>query len=272
MTTWHYSGSGNAMVIVDMRGDTTPLEASIVRALCQRHPIGLSEAEGLLAIRDVDDTTIIADFYNPDGSTGPMCGNGGRTLVSWYADQIPVAPVMPLRLIVASTEYSARLVEPSVVEILFPPPREHRFYPAGTVEGVVQDLWYVDVGSDHAVLFDPPPTFNAKQVRFHPMFSRGVNVNMAHVNSESTVELATFERGVERVTGACGTGAISTAFIAMMLGMVNNPVTIIPPSGQALIVTAMPPTERGIGLALRGATTYDHAPVEFSLERHQYLT
>jgi diaminopimelate epimerase len=50
------------------------------------------------------------------------------------------------------------------------------------------------------------------------------------------LKLRTYERGVERETLACGTGIISSAIIAGLLGYVKSPVQIEVQSGEILKV------------------------------------
>ncbi len=271
MMTWHYSGSGNAMVIIDCRQHSAKLSPRVIEALCDRHVLGLPLAEGVLAVREVQHSLIVADFYNPDGSTGPMCGNGGRTLAAWMVDSGLEQPSTQLTLNVSGIRYPAHCPLPNQAEIVFPTPTATEKYPAGTLDGVPYDVWYVDVGSDHAVVFDVSESFDPRVLRHHAAFPRGVNVNMARITSPSAITLTTFERGVERVTGACGTGAISTAVVALLNGSATSPVTITPPSGQQLIVAQTSHPAGGNGFSLCGPTTIDHAPVEFSLDSLFYV-
>ncbi len=270
MTTWHYSGSGNAMVIIDCRQHPAKLSPQVIGSLCERRVLDLPPAEGVLALREVQGSSLTADFYNPDGSTGPMCGNGGRTLAAWMVNSGLEQPSAQLTLNVSGVRYPARCPLPNQAEIVFPAPSATNKYPAGTLDGVPYDVWYVDVGSDHAVVFDVGESFDPRVLRHHAAFPRGVNVNMARITSPSTITLTTFERGVERVTGACGTGAISTAVVALLNGSATSPITITPPSSQQLIVAQTSHPAGGIGFSLCGPTTIDHSPVDFSFDSQSY--
>jgi len=68
------------------------------------------------------------------------------------------------------------------------------------------------------------------------LFPRGININFARVVSkDGIIEYRTFERGVNRETLACGTGAIAVATAAHQLGMVkSNRIKLWPKRGRWL--------------------------------------
>src|SRR5437773_2935592 len=72
------NGAGNDFVLVDNRSQTVHLTRDQIIRLCDRHR-GVG-ADGVLIL--VPSTSGKADFawnfYNSDGSTGEMCGNGAR--------------------------------------------------------------------------------------------------------------------------------------------------------------------------------------------------
>lgn len=54
------------------------------------------------------------------------------------------------------------------------------------------------------------------------VFPKGINLNIANVLDDNSIEYRTFERGINRETYACGTGAIAVAFVASHLGLVKG--------------------------------------------------
>jgi len=81
------SGSGNDFVLIDNR-DGIILEDNLsdtARLLCRRKfSIG---ADGLIAIEDSEKADFRWRFFNADGSSAEMCGNGGRCAARFAVDR-----------------------------------------------------------------------------------------------------------------------------------------------------------------------------------------
>ena len=72
------SGSGNDFILVDNRTNTIPAELApeLARSLCRRKvSVG---ADGLILIENDQEVDFSWRFFNADGSSADMCGNGGR--------------------------------------------------------------------------------------------------------------------------------------------------------------------------------------------------
>ena len=85
------SGSGNDFIIIDNRVPVLDDEKKrdFVRRVCDRKmSIG---ADGVIFVENSDKADIKWDFYNEDGSSAEMCGNGGRC-VARYAVEKNIAP------------------------------------------------------------------------------------------------------------------------------------------------------------------------------------
>jgi len=62
------------------------------------------------------------------------------------------------------------------------------------------------------------------------IFPSGINVNFVHVDEAANeVQYRCFERGINRETLACGTGALAVAYIASQLGKLQPPkIDVLP--------------------------------------------
>ena len=60
------------------------------------------------------------------------------------------------------------------------------------------------------------------------------NVNLAFIADRDNVELLTYERGVENITLACGTGMCAVYYLAKTQNLINDKATLIPPSGDKI--------------------------------------
>jgi diaminopimelate epimerase len=82
---------------------------------------------------------------------------------------------------------------------------------------------FAHCGVPHAVQFVPDVeqvdlNLLGPRIRFHPLFSpKGANVDFAALQNDGSIRVRTFERGVEKETLACGTGAAAVAAIAREL-------------------------------------------------------
>lgn len=248
----YMSGAGNLFTVIDNSKHKLSLKqaSKLAPILCGINQYNSFKTEGLILIdtAENDYTDFSAHFFNPDGSNDAMCGNGGRCAVA-FANQIAsISTFRNYSFSMAGGTYNFQL-EDELISLFFPAP--HKFESDTKVKIDTTEYWgtFVDVGSKHFVLdisqfseiadsnfreFDimqiAPPIRYAKE--FAP---NGVNVNIYKIE-DNKIQLRTYERGVEFETGACGTGAISTALSVSKLGLLQFPITIVPPSEIELIV------------------------------------
>ena len=76
-----------------------------------------------------------------------------------------------------------------------------------------------------------------RAVREHRAFMPdGTNTDFVREIDAHTIELRTYERGVEDETLACGTGAVASALVMAALGKVGPPVAVRTRGGWTLTV------------------------------------
>ncbi|MBS1912374.1 MAG: diaminopimelate epimerase [Bacteroidetes bacterium] len=265
----HYtkmSGAGNTFIMADGRALPADLDlAAITSAICsEAHEHG--GADGFMAIYPWSGGDFEMRYFNRDGSTGMMCGNGGRCAVRFAHSLGLVADPEAITFTNAGVRYTAALTDLGC-RVDFPPPRGFRL-------GFTIDLLdarvvcnYADVGTPHAVLFIPQEGMTGVRhiadldiavwghaLRFHPQFGReGANANFVELRPDGAgILLRTFERGVEGETGACGTGAVSSAIIASLLHGLRPPVSVTVTSGATLRVGFRIDGDSVTGVSLEG--------------------
>lgn len=227
MTWRRMSGAGNVFMVGTREDKALGLDN-----------IDTAGVEGYLTIDSQSTNKFEASFFNPDGSAGMMCGNGSRCVVR-YALDMGVKPVgRTVYFSLNGIGYAATVVDTDIIAVTFPPPVTERSYPAGSLQDVEEDVYYVDVNSDHIVLTGSLDASRpiVQTLRHHSEFPRGVNVNLAEISGPDLISYLTFERGVESITGACGTGALATAVCLWRKGKVSSNVTLIPPSKKPIQV------------------------------------
>jgi diaminopimelate epimerase len=265
------SGAGNLFTVIDDRAGV--YSHDLISRMCPlfvRPTKTQAEAtEGVLVLRSVhyNETAVVTvDFYNPDGSSSMMCGNGGRCALK-FARQVGAlaANVNSGILRMANTDFPFLLSDADVT-LQFPAPRTalpnvEIPLPEGVVNGA-----YVDVGSDHVMIekhewervfgkFSAEMfTVLAPNIRSHSMFARGANVSVYERVAMSTIQLWTFERGVEAVTRACGTGALAVSVINTLQSDSGiESWTCIPPGGEPLTCVVQRDAQKNISaLFLQG--------------------
>lgn len=248
------SGAGNVFTVLDNRryGFSIDDGKRLAPLLCSAQYAGkATEGMMLLAPSPRAGEHFRMEFFNPDGSHGAMCGNGGRCAVRFAVEHGITQQHDRLVFSVLDAVYTASM-QGDTVRVEFPPPRCVEFSHPLALGNSTVPAGYVDVGSDHLVLNinDLAPLVDADfssfdiehwgaLVRNHASVApRGANANFYQCQPDGSLHLRTFERGVEAETGACGTGAIATTLIAAHRHNLAMPVRLVPTSGRALLVTA----------------------------------
>ncbi|MDX9789958.1 MAG: diaminopimelate epimerase [Candidatus Kapaibacterium sp.] len=244
------SGAGNLFSVIDnSKYQFNDVELiSLAVTLCSKNEINDFEAEGLLAITTESEFDFDVKFLNPDGSSGMMCGNGGRCAFDFAANKlIPQARRNDYKFRMAGNIYSGMLTDDGV-RLTMPAPAHVELMKTIIIDGKEIQGSYINVSSDHFVVelsqlkdfdvsFDSESIVEfAPKIRYHKDFGlAGVNVNI-YKKVADAIYLKTFERGVENITGACGTGSVSTAIHCYGLNKTKLPLMIMPPSSIPVFI------------------------------------
>jgi len=236
------SGSGNDFILVDNRAKVidAAVAAALARNLCTRKvSVG---ADGLILIENDDEVDFRWNFFNADGSTAEMCGNGGRC-VARLANILGISgPSLSFRTLagIIRAEVSGSRVKLQMTE-----PRDLRLDLELELNGQRFSTHFVNTGVPHTVFILDGPDILAQQevvglgrkVRYHSQFApAGTNVNFVAVLGEHSIAIRTYERGVEDETLACGTGATAVALVGAAKGIVRPPVDVHTKSGETLTI------------------------------------
>ncbi len=243
LKVYYMSGAGNMFLV--FKSNNTIETDIVVNKLLERYKSQLT-IEGFMAISNSEDSDFDVKFYNPDGSTGMMCGNGGRCAVYFAKFAKFIAEdKTETNFSMSGNNYSAGFTEKGI-KLYFDFPREVKSNKKLKLDSNSHQYDFYDVGTTHVCIDFSTTAFIeeldsidintfAKPIRNHNDFAPvGVNVNLYKLISHAKIQLRTFEKGVEAETGACGTGAISTALSAASRYDVHFPVEIIPPSKESL--------------------------------------
>lgn len=206
-------GAGNDFVIFDNR--TTRLTdqqlSELAPVICHRK-FGVG-ADGLIALQfdETKQADLVMLYKNPDGSDAGMCGNGARCFAA-YAVTLGSPEQFLFR--VHDHIYKA-VVDQNNVQITFPGKTRVN---EQTVDG--EPILNIYTNTEHIVCSVQARELDQEQnlitrgrvLRTHRDFQPvGTNVNFISGIDKQNLKLQTYERGVENLTLACGTGAIASA-------------------------------------------------------------
>ncbi|MBR4740022.1 MAG: diaminopimelate epimerase [Bacteroidales bacterium] len=232
MTLYKFSGAGNHFVVLDGRqgGVDDFRRTETITALCKEY-----RTDGLMILGPAP--TVISseaekspydfsmEFFNPDGSGGMMCGNGGRCITA-FADMLGLKPASP-----DGVWHFLAPDGPHVAQIIASP--ENPAHPKWIVklkmidvEGVKPMMggYFLNTGTRHFVKFvrdvqGIDMEKDGPELRWDDAFQpEGTNANFVQV-ADDGLHVRTFEKGVEAETLACGTGITASAIAACYAGI-----------------------------------------------------
>lgn len=219
LSIWHkymkivfekYHGAGNDFIIIDNRNNVVELSSEHIALMCHRR-FGIG-ADGLMLLQKSDSLDFKMTYYNADGYEGSLCGNGGRCIV-YFARQKGVINAETKfeaidgehQAVILSGKNDAGIVSLKMADVK-------------TIEKFDND-YFLNTGSPHYVkMVEELETINSfelgKSIRWDKRFQPGgTNVNFVSVENNNLF-VRTFERGVENLTLACGTGVVASAIVA----------------------------------------------------------
>lgn len=210
-----YQGAGNDFVMLDNTdGKYDALTPTDVAKLCDRR-FGIG-GDGLLLICKEEGVAFRMVYYNQDGSRASFCGNGARCICA-FAERLGVVEKGRAFSFVADDGMHVATcladgsdwVDLRMCELNGVVSEPEGSYVMNT--GVPHYVRFVDSLPDVDIMSEGPAVRFAE--RYKPA---GVNVNFVGISGERSIEVRTYERGVEAETLACGTGitacSIATAF------------------------------------------------------------
>ena len=235
------AGGGNDFVVIDHRTPRITDVSDLTRRICTRAlSVG---ADGLILIESSSRATFRMRYYNSDGSLGAFCGNGTRC-----AARFAFLNVIAGRQMTIETDagiVGATIGDGGTVTLALPAPHSFRAQrPLKAGHAIVHGSSIV-VGVPHYVLFlrddlwsqDIAPLGRA--IRMHPELvpDGGANVNFVVVRDTHSIEVRTYERGVENETLSCGSGVVASSITSALFGKVKSPVSVLTRSGITLEVS-----------------------------------
>ncbi len=207
---YKYHGAGNDFILIDNRKNIiNPRDNEYINHICHRR-FGIG-ADGVILLENDDHSDFYMRYFNADGYESVMCGNGGRCIVA-FAHKLGIIKKSTsfngwdgLHLATISGSGSTLTVNLKLRDL---------------DDITIGDGYYfMDTGSPHYIKFvenlkDVDVVGEGRRIRHSALLAPdGANVNFCEITDDLLL-VATFERGVEDETYACGLGSVATAIAA----------------------------------------------------------
>lgn len=265
-------GCGNDFVILDydefkkMNCDMP----EVAKKLCDRN-FGVG-ADGLIIPNtNTEEADIGWFFYNSDGSTAQMCGNGMRCFAKYVYD----------KKLVDKNEFSVKtlagIIKPKIIEngqvrvnmskpvletekIPFLPNNNLNYKIA--VKNRIFTGNAVSMGNPHFVIFvdkeddllELAKTYGP-EIELGAEFPEKTNVEFIKIKSHKKIELCVWERGCG-ITLACGTGACASVVAGILNGYLENSVNVELLGGEVNVTWNGSPNKPDGDVFLSGPAEY----------------
>jgi diaminopimelate epimerase len=216
--------------------------------LCDRR-LGIG-ADGMIIVRkpERENCSVGWMYFNSDGSTSAMCGNGLRCLALYSVDTglvkdeeflvdtaVGARSVKVIDADIITTDLGVPLLSSQEVPISGEPRpkvvRQSLKVSSGNVLATC-----VSMGNPHCVVFQPPRNQNdwpalAAEIQKLEIFPEGTNVEFVQVLTPSHAAVYVHERG-SGPTLACASGAAAVLVAGVLEGTLQRAATIELPGGS----------------------------------------
>ena len=249
-------GAGNDFVLIDDRAETFPVHDHILLAMLAAPRTGVA-CEGVILLQKSSVADFRMVFFNPDGTEADLCGNGARCVAA-FAREIGVVKAPAMTFETRAGLVDAEVSENGAVKVWMPEPKNRRY----GLQVKVGDRFvagdYVEAGVPHFIV--PCESVASVDVeglgralRLSDAFApNGTNVDFVQFIPAHKALIRTYERGVEAESGACGTGAVATAVVAVETKKMSLPIHVRTVQGYTLTVDGDWRHAKSTGFTLTG--------------------
>jgi diaminopimelate epimerase len=180
-------------------------------------------------------------YFNADGGLAEFCGNGTRCAARFAFINV----IAPRRMTIETDAgvVGAEVGDRGDVTLSLPSPQSFRAeHPLKIGETIVRGSSLM-VGVPHYVVFMRGDLWEhdiesaGRAIRHHRDLQNGANANFVVVRDWHSIEVRTYERGVEAETLACGSGVVASVTTAALARRVKSPVAVFTRSGVTLEVS-----------------------------------
>ncbi|WP_455474135.1 diaminopimelate epimerase [Bartonella sp. B30(2025)] len=238
------NGLGNKIIVIDMRNSIHAITQQAIFSLATDNKTYFDQIMTIHSPTQNENDFRIG-IWNSDGSMAKACGNGTRCVIAWLTDhnlgksfrlETPVGIIEGQRQ--SNGLISVDMGRPNLIAKDMPVSRE--ITDTNHVEitaGPLKDACLVSMGNLHAIFFvgkniqDIPLEKYGPKLEHDPLFPERCNISIAHVTSEKSLDLRTWERGAG-LTKACGSAACASAVASYRRGFTKRNIEVTLPGGK----------------------------------------
>jgi len=229
-------GTGNDFVIVDYSEyqKTNMPMSKLAKKICDRH-FGIGADGMIIPKENVKNADIGWYFYNSDGSTAQMCGNGMRCFAKYIYDN----KLIDKKLFSVETEagiIKPELLENNLIKVNMGKPvfnyNEIPFWGESKLYVLDREfeIFPVSMGNPHCVIIveEDPMELTKKYgpfIEINECFPEKTNVEFVKIISPREIEMRVYERGCG-ITLACGTGACASVIACVLNNLTESKVKV----------------------------------------------
>ncbi len=210
--------------------------------------------DGLILLENDADSDFRMVYYNSDGNTSSMCGNGGRCIVA-FAKRLGLIE-NTADFTASDGRHDAAIDESGIVSL--------HMKDVDTIK-TGNGYIFLDTGSPHHVEFvEDVRQINVAElgakIRYGDLYGKaGSNVNFVQQETDGKFSVRTYERGVEDETLSCGTGVTAVAIAVNFLGKTKSESVKLNVEGGTLEVSFSVSNGKYSNVYLKG-------PAEFAFQ------
>ena len=240
-------GCGNDFVIIDYEEYQKGIKnkkwkdmSDAAKILCDRN-FGVGADGLIIPNKDAKDADIGWFFYNSDGSTAQMCGNGMRCFAKYVFDK-KLVDKKEFTVKTLAGIITPKVLDDGTVKVNMSKPilnsEKIPFLPVNnlnykiSVKNRVFEGNAVSMGNPHFIIFIKEEDdllelakIYGSEIETAAEFPEKTNVEFVRIRSYKKLDLRVWERGCG-ITLACGTGACAAVVAGILNGYIENSVDV----------------------------------------------
>ena len=234
LPTFYAEATGNTFLIVINCQSNIAIDSQSINSLIKFNQH--LDFDGILIVSKHLRYEFEVEYFNNDGSFETLCINGCRcvSLIMYQHFGLP----KKFQFVAGDGLHVAEVLSGQNIKITLSPPQ----FLTDKLSLFNLSGRSVDVGVKHFVInFNRPIVESTikvlgKKIRNHQYFKpKGTNVNFYRAIDSYTIDVHTYEKGVEKYMLSCATGSVAACYDAFKRGLVGSPITAINPGGKLIV-------------------------------------